>query len=386
MKKLKVVTALSVLLTTFSPACSAQAQPDAKDASIEAIKTVSFSDISGHWAKESIEKAVQKGYVDGYEDGTFKPDQSVSRAEFIKMVATALNLPVRGNTSGSDWYKPYVTVAEADGIHMPKDFADAEWNKPITRQEMARIAVRSGLEGYKKSETSDEDFMFQATKTGLIQGMNGGDLAKEEATTRAQSVTIIERILTVKAGGTLEVDKYAMSNAEMELYGTNVQTIWGLKAKQLPFEFDTGNGNVKGTIDKILIVDQTDKNFPDHSDFSEVRTYDAYPPLEKDNNYVVGLHMNLVVMEPSDGFYIFSQNFSAFTPKYRNVILDKNEKYPIIAKGAGLIPLEEKQSFEGWYFMAISKETVDSWMEEGVHMGVVLAPVNRSGIIRLTEH
>jgi hypothetical protein len=383
MKKLKVVTALSVLLATFAPACSAKAQSEAKDASIEAIKTVSFSDISEHWAKESIEKAVQKGYVDGYEDGTFKPDQSVSRAEFIKMVATALNLPVRGNTSGSDWYKPYVTVAEADGIHMPKDFADAEWNKPITRQEMARIAVRAGLEGYKKSETSDEDFMFQATKTGLIQGMNGGDLAKEEATTRAQSVTIIERILTVKAGGTLEVDKYAMSNAEMELTGSNIQTMWGMKVKPLPMEFDTGYGNVKGVVSKIMIVDQTDTNFSDHEHFAVVEADDALPPLGKDNNYVVGFYMTLTVTEPSKGFYIGSQSFAPATPRYRHVGLMNNKKYTFVNR---FFSLEEAKSYEGWYFVAIPKEFVDDRLEKGTFMGLLLLPVNRSGEIRFTIH
>ena len=44
-----------------------------------------FSDIEGHWAKESIEKVYAEGIVNGYPDGTFRPDESITRAEAVKM-------------------------------------------------------------------------------------------------------------------------------------------------------------------------------------------------------------------------------------------------------------------------------------------------------------
>lgn len=48
--------------------------------------TTQFSDVkSTHWGASAITKAVSKGYVDGYTNGTFKPDASVTRAEFLKM-------------------------------------------------------------------------------------------------------------------------------------------------------------------------------------------------------------------------------------------------------------------------------------------------------------
>ncbi|TFZ39953.1 VWA domain-containing protein [Soehngenia longivitae] len=50
-----------------------------------------FSDIKGHWANKYINSAAEKGWVNGYEDGTFKPDNYISRAEFVTLVNQVLN-------------------------------------------------------------------------------------------------------------------------------------------------------------------------------------------------------------------------------------------------------------------------------------------------------
>ncbi|PJN57811.1 hypothetical protein PAEAM_39180 [Paenibacillus sp. GM1FR] len=58
----------------------------------QAAKTP-FSDVqSTHWGAGAITNGVSKGYVDGYTNGTFKPDASVTRAEFMKMVVSAMEL------------------------------------------------------------------------------------------------------------------------------------------------------------------------------------------------------------------------------------------------------------------------------------------------------
>ena len=50
---------------------------------------IGFNDIEGHWAKEQIEDWSGKGLVSGYDDGTFKPERGVTRAEFITFVNRA---------------------------------------------------------------------------------------------------------------------------------------------------------------------------------------------------------------------------------------------------------------------------------------------------------
>ncbi len=44
------------------------------------------TDISNHWAKEEIQYLIGKEVVSGYSDGNFRPDQSITRAEFIKII------------------------------------------------------------------------------------------------------------------------------------------------------------------------------------------------------------------------------------------------------------------------------------------------------------
>ena len=48
-----------------------------------------FSDLEGHWAKDTVEQLADEGVISGFEDGTFRPDQSVTRAEFTKMIVQA---------------------------------------------------------------------------------------------------------------------------------------------------------------------------------------------------------------------------------------------------------------------------------------------------------
>ena len=47
---------------------------------------VSFSDLEGHWGKSYIDVLVNDGTINGYDDGTFRPDGTVTRAEFVKMI------------------------------------------------------------------------------------------------------------------------------------------------------------------------------------------------------------------------------------------------------------------------------------------------------------
>ncbi len=50
-----------------------------------------FTDVKGHWAEKEISKAAAKGWVNGYEDGTFKPNQNITRAEAMALINRVLN-------------------------------------------------------------------------------------------------------------------------------------------------------------------------------------------------------------------------------------------------------------------------------------------------------
>ena len=53
--------------------------------------TVSFSDIEGHWAQKSIELAAGNGWINGYSDGTFRPNEKITRAATMAMINRVLD-------------------------------------------------------------------------------------------------------------------------------------------------------------------------------------------------------------------------------------------------------------------------------------------------------
>ncbi len=165
---------------------------------VPVVSVRSLNDIGGHWANEAIRSALLKGYVDGYEDGSFRPDQSVTRAEFVKMTVTALKLSVSGKVEGADWYIPFANAAVSAGVHKWTDFNSGDWNTPMTRTEMSRVAARA----IGEVNEDDKKWLFLATNKGLVQGMDdSGTLGEEQSTNRSQSVTMIERLINMPLVG-----------------------------------------------------------------------------------------------------------------------------------------------------------------------------------------
>ena len=86
-----------------------------------------FSDIQGHWAEKYIERAAELGWIKGFEDGTFRPDTYITRAQAMTMINRVLNripedesdlLPgmnVWPDCNPGDWF--YLTVQEATNSH-----------------------------------------------------------------------------------------------------------------------------------------------------------------------------------------------------------------------------------------------------------------------------
>ena len=102
-----------------------------------------FTDIDGHWAREYINRAAQKGWVSGYEDNTFRPESLITRAEAISLINRVLGrLPETTNDLLDDmnvwsdnvninaWY--YIAVQEATNGHtyeMKPDNTHEKWTE-----------------------------------------------------------------------------------------------------------------------------------------------------------------------------------------------------------------------------------------------------------------
>ncbi|OPH57176.1 hypothetical protein BC351_25230 [Paenibacillus ferrarius] len=170
----------------------------------------SFNDLAGHWAKDAIAQAAEKGIVNGYSDGSFLPERVITRGEFVKLAVSALQLPVSTDNVNGAWYQPYVNALLKAGILQVGDLHEG-WDLPITRQEIAAVALRAVSPAMQKNNTALEPgfVMNEAVKKGILQGLSGGNLAPDEATTRAQAVVVIERVGDVLQGKQLPIDPLA---------------------------------------------------------------------------------------------------------------------------------------------------------------------------------
>ena len=174
-----------------------------------------FKDVSKtHWCAADIEKLSEKGIVSGYDDGTFRPEESVSRAEFVKLVISAFGGTADGeydenfaDVKKSDWFAPYIGTASSLGI-INGDGEKFNPNSHITREDAAVIVYRIGAQKLAKGDKSDftdgaevADYAAEAVSAlslnGIINGFGNGMFMPKKEITRAESVSIICRLFEI---------------------------------------------------------------------------------------------------------------------------------------------------------------------------------------------
>lgn len=179
-----------------------------------------FSDIEKHWAKENINILVEKGIIDGMNDQEFKPEEKITRAQFAKLLITALNIEVNKgqvlsfqDVPASAWYHDYIGSAVKEGLitgYSEEEFAPDD---NITREQMAVIISRV-LKIKSKTmlpEDSGEDIINQfsdkgsialwarkeiapAVSCGIVNGVSPDTFAPKVPATRAVAATMILRL------------------------------------------------------------------------------------------------------------------------------------------------------------------------------------------------
>lgn len=168
-------------------------------------------DVRGHWAQKYIEKTIDAGIVKGYGDGSFRPDEPVTRAEFCHMVNQTL-----GNTntaatsfrdvSRSDWFYSAVSKGVAAGYVSGYSNGTFRPDLHITRQEAATMLSRvvpttnaanlSKYPDYQDVESWARPAMEYIVGRGYIGTYSDGKIYPQDNMTRAQAATIISNVLT----------------------------------------------------------------------------------------------------------------------------------------------------------------------------------------------
>ena len=199
-----------------------------------------LSDLEGHWAQKEVEAAVASGWVDGYPDGSFKPEKSITRAEFTKMLLDAIHLTpdsetvawMKAHAKMKDiWGRPtaytpklydmsghwltsqgWLDAALYSGMVVPDDYNGKNFRpeKAIARYEIALMTDRALGLVYPASQPVEGELPFtdkeeildwmkgyvnESVKAGVLKGYPDGSFQPNKTSTRAEAVVMIQRML-----------------------------------------------------------------------------------------------------------------------------------------------------------------------------------------------
>ncbi|WP_052487786.1 S-layer homology domain-containing protein [Gordoniibacillus kamchatkensis] len=184
---------------------------DMLKSAIASNRNATFSDTASHWAAGDIRLAARLGIADGYPGGAFMPDAPVTRAEFSKLIVQAFALStgpkqVRFNDAGSHWAEGFIQTLASNGVIDGYEDGSFQPDNRISRAEMvamlSRIADFAALQqGAAKTFADVTPFSWaksvieEAAGAGILQGVDNSRFAPDGTATRAEAVALILRTL-----------------------------------------------------------------------------------------------------------------------------------------------------------------------------------------------
>ena len=175
-------------------------------------EAIAFSDVEGHWAEKSIQKAEEMKIINGYEDNRFMPDSYMTRAELVTIINRFLEIQSETDkyipdVTRQDWFHSDVRKALSAGIIKGDANGYVRPNDYVTREEAAVIMCRAF---YSEADGNVDTLNFKDNdsisswsradiltfvKKGYITGYPDGELKPKNNITRAEIITILERVI-----------------------------------------------------------------------------------------------------------------------------------------------------------------------------------------------
>lgn len=207
-RTISLLMALAICTTLFSVSASAT--------------TKNFTDVpTSHWAYSEIAAAVEDGIAAGYEDGTFKPGNSVTKAQFAVMLSRAF-FPDdikknQANADGQAWYWANLKTLADRGLLYGTVLADeSNWASrggvSITRYEMAQLmssilgafgktaasaqksAAQNAISDWRFISPDYQDAVATCYALGMLNGQSDGSFGGANPMNRAQGCVVIGRL------------------------------------------------------------------------------------------------------------------------------------------------------------------------------------------------
>jgi hypothetical protein len=171
-----------------------------------------ITDINGHWAQSQIEYLTAQNIIAGYPDGTFQPDKTITRAEFVKAIVMTFKLEIKEGKVFSDtsnhWAKDYIATANAFGIangYSNDLFGPDNW---ISREQMAVMLVKAAeLENIATGKVFFDDSKISAwaknavsiaSGNNIIVGYPDNTFKPQGSATRAEAAIVLYRVINMQ--------------------------------------------------------------------------------------------------------------------------------------------------------------------------------------------
>lgn len=327
----------------------------------------SASDIGGHWAEDIIAKWIGAEKINGYPDGTFKPDNPVTRAEFVQILYNVMpNRNVAEETDHTftdvnegDWYYESVMALLQLGV-----VAEGETFEPesyITRQDAMTMIGRAfyvkgtdttAIESFADyDEISDYalDYVAGLVEEGMVGGYEDNTIRPLAQITRAESVKILDGLDLVHDKNSLEgimeriyagIEEPPMMVANTVITDENAEYFLGLKnldGIEEALASETMIGSVAHSVCLVRAAEGTDVEALKE----EIRT-----SVNPRKWVCVGVERDEVIVENRDNLILMvidQSNPQAYLDSF--MALDLSEEKPV------LVPDENNLLYTDGYYL-----------------------------------
>ncbi|MBQ7667962.1 MAG: S-layer homology domain-containing protein [Clostridia bacterium] len=168
-------------------------------------KTIlAHTDIENHWAQDFIIDLTGRGIIEGYPDNTFRPDNNVTKAEFVTLLIKSLDIPVKD--SEGHWAEGFVTAAKNKNIiddvgNLDETITRGDVIRMIARSSDAKIDVNNIKTIFVDTLNLDEELLKSIEmlyNTGILSGFPDKTVRTAFNLTRAEACTFICKLLENK--------------------------------------------------------------------------------------------------------------------------------------------------------------------------------------------
>lgn len=188
--------------------------------------------ISGHWAETQIKEWANIGYISGYPDGTFLPDNSITRAEFLTFVNKIFKFENKTNINFIDVRPDYWAYSEIqkgisagyvsgdkNGTFRPDDFITRQEAAVIINKLLDNTEITENKPNFKDAYDIDEwaknsvDIVYEY---GILLGFPNGTYRPKKYMTRAEAVSALKRLTEIKGTEDIGKNEYILREEQMK--------------------------------------------------------------------------------------------------------------------------------------------------------------------------